>query len=98
MAIKYTPSNKMVNKEGYLSKGVHGTPERYPIQDTNKWAQEEFRLLGLTPCSSLIANRHLRGRRRLHLQGSSASEARNQHEEGSLKMEVTCSSETAADF
>jgi hypothetical protein len=64
----------------------------------------------LMPCSPLKVNQSFSGTCRHHLQGWRISQVRNQHEAGSkqssaclaysltLKMEVTCSSETLVDF
>jgi hypothetical protein len=56
----------------------------------------------ITLCSPLKVNRRFGGTYRLHLQGRGISRARNQRESRrkaeTLKMEVTCSSETSVDF
>jgi hypothetical protein len=62
----------------------------------------------ITPCSPLKVNRPFEGTCRLHLQGRRISQARNQLGSAchlcylvyssTLKMKVTCSSETSVDF
>jgi hypothetical protein len=59
----------------------------------------------ITPCSPLKFNRRFRETCRLHLQGPRKNQAINQPEAGikhsnpsTLKMEMTCSSETTVDF
>jgi hypothetical protein len=44
------------------------------------FVNEEYRLLGYTPCSPLKVNRRFGGTHRLHLKGRNISQARNQRE------------------